>query len=157
MRYCTVEDVIQLTGVTADKMGIDEEETGYTVEEVIEKWIEYASALIDDYTQNPITENQLNTESSAFRIKKLVYEDVAARIVGNRIALRESYKNYAVLKIDDWTLGNIPSSIFTDNEKEDLNKFKEEEDIEKTKLGFMAVTGVKPERNVLYHGINYKS
>ena len=154
MKYCTVQDVIDLTGVTADKMGIDEEETELNAEEIIDKWIEYASALIDDYTQNPITPKQLELEDSRIRIKKLVYEDVATRIVGNRIALREAYKNYAVLKIDDWSVGSIPSDIFTDNEKEDLSRFKEEETQEQSRIGIITVTGPKTlNHGELYHGI----
>ena len=141
--YCTVDDVIQLTGVTNDKMGIDEEEDNYTLEDVILKWIRFASSLIDEYTQNPLTEEQLLSDARIHVVKRNVYEDVSARIVANRIALREAFKNYAVIKKDDWTLGNINTDIFTDNEKKDLDQFKEEESVDKSTVGVMAVTGRK--------------
>lgn len=140
--YCTIDDVIQLTAVTEDKMGIDEDDN-YTLEDVIEKWITFASALIDDYTQNPISEEQLYSNNKFIVIKKNVYCDVCARIVANRIALREAFKNYAVLKKDDWSIGSINSDIFTDNEKKDLDQFKQEETEERTTIGVMAVTGRK--------------
>lgn len=159
MDYCTITDVIQTTGVTSDKMGIDEDDD-YTLEDVITKWITFASALIDDYTQNPITESQLETGSQLVETKRNVYCDVCSRIVGNRIALREAYKNYAVIKKDDWTIGNIPSDIFTDNEKNDLDHYKNEESIEKTVIGITAVTGKHPRLHCMRcnHGtsINYR-
>lgn len=140
MDYCTITDVIQLTGVTCDKMGIDEDDD-YTLEDVISKWITFASALIDDYTENPITQAQIDSNSNLVQTKINVYTDVCSRIVANRIALREAYKNYAVIKKDDWSIGNIPSDIFTDNEKEDLDYYKNEEITEKTVIGVTAVTG----------------
>lgn len=141
MKYCTVNDVLQLTAVTADKMGIDEDDP-YTLEDLIDKWIEYASALVDNYTDNPIREDDLiNNPSDVTKTKKLVYEDVTSRIVANRIALRESFKNYAVIDKDDWTIGNVPNNVFTDNEKMDLSDYKAEEAQNKIILGFGAVTG----------------
>ena len=142
--YCTIDDVLQLTGVTEDKMGIDEDDN-YTLEEVITKWITFASALIDEYTGNPLTQEQYEAEEPTrqVEIRKNVYCDVCARIVANRVALREAYKNYAVIKKDDWSLGSINSDVFTDNEKADLDQFKNDEITTKTIIGISAVTGRK--------------
>lgn len=138
--YCTFEDVIQLTGVTEDKMGIDEEDN-YTLKEVIEKWIIFASALIDEYTQNPLTTEQLATGIRAIKIKQNVYCDVCARIVANRVALREAYKNYAVIRKDDWSLGSVKSDIFTDSEKADLDQYRNDELTGQTIIGISTIKG----------------
>ena len=142
--YCNVDDVLHLTAVTEDKMGIDEEDD-YTLEDVVNKWITFASSLIDEYTGNPLTIEQLNDENPSrhIEIKRNVYCDVCARIVANRVALREAYKNYAVLKKDDWSIGSIRSDIFTDSEKADLDQFKQDEIQTRTIIGISAVTGRK--------------
>ena len=113
------------------------------ISDVISKWISFASSLIDEYTGNPLTEEQLTMiePPRAVLIRRNVYCDVCTRIVANRVALREAYKNYAVIKKDDWTIASVKSDIFTDSEKADLDQFKEEETTGKTVIGISAVTG----------------
>ena len=136
--YCTIDDVIDITQTTAEKMGIDSEKYPDKLEQVLTKWIKYASALIDDYTCSPLTELDIEEETT----KKLVYEDVCSRIVANRCALSEAYKNYAVITMEDWNLGRIPENIFNDDLKKALNKYKIEEEGEKaSNIGMYVVTG----------------
>lgn len=136
--YCTIDDVIDITQTTAEKMGIDSEKYPDKLEQVLTKWIKYASALIDDYTCSPLTEIDIEDETT----KKLVYEDVCSRIVANRCALSEAYKNYAVITMEDWNLGRIPENIFNDDLKKALNKYKIEEEGEKaSNIGMYVVTG----------------
>ena len=140
--YCNIDDVLQLTGVTEDKMGIDEDDD-YTLRDILGKWIMFASALIDEYTGNPISETDfIDPEPPRnVQIRKNVYCDVCTRIVANRVALREAYKNYAVIKKDDWTIASVKSDIFTDSEKADLDPYKEEQTTSNTIIGISAVTG----------------
>lgn len=135
--YCSVEDVIHITRTNADKMGINADENPDELEKVIGRWIQYASALINDYTRSPLTDNDIENETT----KKLIYEDVCSRIVANRCALSEAYKNYAVVTIDDWDLGKIPENIFSDDLKRTLDNYKLDEVAEQREIGVTVVTG----------------
>lgn len=135
--YCSVDDVLHITRTTANKMGINEKENPDELDTIITRWIKYASALINDYTRSPLTEYDIEEETT----KKLIYEDVCSRIVANRIALSEAYKNYAVITNDDWSLGKIPENIFGDDLKDALSSYKLDEVAETREIGITVVTG----------------
>ena len=136
--YCTIQEVIRITHTTPEKMGINEEENPTEFEDTLTQWIRYASALIDDYTENPLTAEDIANETT----KKVVYEDVASRIVANRCALSEAYKNYSVVQIDDWDNGKLPSDIFNNNLKDLLKKYKVDKEVETaSNIGMYVVTG----------------
>ena len=138
--YCKVQDVINITRTNPEKMGITETETEDVQEEfnnILCRWIQYATALIDDYTRSPLT----NTDFEYDTTKKLIYEDVCSRIVANRISLSEAHKNYAVLTVDDWQLGRIPENVFGDDLKSLLNRYKQEEEGIKASVGVSVVSG----------------
>lgn len=138
--YCSISDVISITRTTPEKMGItgeDSETVQTEFETIVNRWIQYATALINDYTLSPLVEEDILEDTT----KKLIYEDVCSRIVANRIALSEAYKNYAVLNVDDWQLGRIPENIFGDDLKKALNQYKMEEAGNKARIGITVVTG----------------
>lgn len=137
MLYCTTDDVIGITRTTPEKMGIDETENPNEFTEILTRWIQYATALINDYTKSPLTSNDIENDTT----KKLIYEDVCSRIVANRCSLSEAYKNYAVLTVEDWNLGKIPENIFGDDLKSNLDTFKKEEESEASTIGVYVVTG----------------
>ena len=135
--YCSVDDVIHITRTNAEKMGIDEEANPDELNNVITRWIQYASALINDYTRSPLTEADTENDTT----KKLIYEDVCSRIVANRISLSEAHKNYAVVTIDDWNIGKLPENIFSDDLKRALDNYKLDEVAEQREIGVTVVTG----------------
>lgn len=137
MVYCTIDDVISITRTNPEKMGIQSNEAETEFETILNRWIQYATALIDDYTRSPLTDTDITEETT----RKLIYEDVCARIVANRIALSEAYKNYAVLTVDDWQLNKIPSNVFSDDLKSLLDKYKREEEGTATNINITVVTG----------------
>ena len=139
--YCKIQDVINITRTNPDKMGITETETEDVQEEfnnILCRWIQYATALIDDYTRSPLTSTDFECDTT----KKLIYEDVCSRIVANRISLSEAHKNYAVITVDDWQLGRIPENVFGDDLKSLLNKYKQEEEGIKASVGVSVISGV---------------
>lgn len=140
VEYCSIKDVISITRTNPEKMGITgttEEEITTEFETVIQRWIQYATALINDYTRSPLTPLDIEEDTT----KKLIYEDVCSRIVANRIAMSEAYKNYAVLNVEDWQLGRIPENIFDDSLKNALDQYKKEEEGVKSRVGITVVTG----------------
>lgn len=139
MEYCSIQDVISITRTNPEKMGIkgDTEEANDEFTQTLTRWIQYATALINDYTRSPLSEQDILEDTT----KKLIYEDVCSRIVANRIAMSEAYKNYSVLNVEDWQLGKIPENIFDASLQRALDQYKKEEEGMKSRIGITVVTG----------------
>ena len=136
--YCTVQDVINITRTSPEKIGITEsDDAEEEFNNIICRWIQYATALINNYTRSPLTSTDIEFDTT----RKLIYEDVCTRIVANRIALSEAYKNYAVLTVDNWELGKIPENIFGNDLKGLLDKYKLEEESIKSRVDVGVITG----------------
>ena len=113
IKYCTINDVKNISRVTHKKLGLDKEKDKDKLDEILDDWILEATALINDYTQNPLT----TEEHEAQGTKYYVYKNLSSRIVANMCALSAAYKSHSVVKVNDWTIKTVPSSIFpTDRE-----------------------------------------
>lgn len=135
--YCTIEDVKDISRVTHAKLGLDKEKENEKLDQILEKWILEASALINDYTKNPLTEEELKTEGT----KYYLYRNISSRIVANMCALSAAYKSHSVVKINDWTIRTIPSEIFPNTMKEELNNYKNETTGTSLSFGILTVKG----------------
>lgn len=132
--YCTIDDVKNISRVTPNKLGLDKEKQPTKLDEILSKWILEASALINDYTNNPLTTNEYEAEGT----KYYVYRNVSSRIVANMCALASAYKSHSVVKVNDWTIRTVPSEIFPKTMKEELTNYKNE--TTGTSLGFGILT-----------------
>lgn len=135
--YCTTEDVKDISRVTHKKIGLDKETQADKLDEILEKWILEASALINDYTSNPLTEEELEAEGT----KYYLYRNVSSRIVANMCALAAAYKSHSVVKVNDWTIRTVPSEIFPLAMKEELDNYKSQTSGTSLGFGILAVTG----------------
>ncbi|WP_323736273.1 hypothetical protein PXD04_10380 [Methanosphaera sp. ISO3-F5] len=135
--YCTVEDVKDISRVTHKKIGLDKATQPEKLDEILSKWILEATALINDYTNNPLT----SEEYTAQETKYYVYRNVASRIVANMCALAAAYKSHSVVKINDWTIGTIPSEIFPLKIKQELDNYKSESTGNSLGFGILTVKG----------------
>ena len=136
IKYCSIDDVKNLSRVTTNKLGLEKTETE-KLDTILTDWIEEASALIDDYTENPLTADEVNNKTT----KYYVYKNVATRIVANMCALSAAYKSFSVVKVNDWTIRTVPSEIFPDMMKAELSGYKTETTGTSTKFGILTVTG----------------
>jgi len=118
--YCTVEDVKDISRVTHKKIGLDKETEFDKLDTILNKWILEATALINDYTKNPLTETEQQEEGT----KYYLYKNVSSRIVANMCVLAATYKSHSVVKVNDWTIRTVPSEIFPTSMKEELNNYK---------------------------------
>jgi len=135
--YCTIEDVKDISRVTNRKIGLDKEKDNGKLDTILEKWILEASALINDYTGNPLT----TTEAEEQGTKYYLYRNVSSRIVANMCALAAAYKSHSVVKVNDWTIRTVPSEIFPVSMKEELGNYKTESSVSRLGFGILAVTG----------------
>ena len=131
--YCSIEDVKDISRVKPNKLGLAEDaET--QLDNILEKWILEASALIDNYTQSPLTDDDVNNTTT----KYYVYKSVSSRIVANMCALSSVYKSHNVVKVNDWSTTLIDNNIFTNGLKGELANYKEETTM--SSGGFNALT-----------------
>lgn len=135
--YCTVEDVKDISRVTHKKLGLDKSIEYEKLDEILEKWILEASALINDYTGNPLTAEELEEEST----KYYLYRNISSRIVANMCALAAAYKSHSVVKVNDWTIRTVPSEVFPVAMKEELNNYKSETTGTSKGFGILTVKG----------------
>lgn len=135
--YCTIDDVKDISRVTHKKLGLDKETEYEKLDQILEQWILQASALINDYTKNPLTEQDIQQENT----KYYVYKNVSSRIVTNMCALSSAHKSFSVVKVNDWTIKTVPSEIFPTNMKGELNNYKNETTNSSTNFGILTVKG----------------
>ena len=135
--YCTIDDVKDISRVTHKKLGLDKATEENKLDEILSKWILEASALINDYTSNPLTQE----EYEAMGTKYYVYRNVASRIVANMCALAAAYKSHSVVKINDWTLRTVPSEIFPTEMKKELSNYQSETSGSSLGFGILTVKG----------------
>ena len=135
--YCTIEDVKDISRVTHKKLGLDKSTEFEKLDEILNKWILEASALINDYTNNPLTSKELEAEGT----KYYLYRNVSSRIVANMCALAAAYKSHSVVKINDWTIRTVPSEIFPQAMKDELGNYKNENTGNSLGFGILTVKG----------------
>lgn len=135
--YCTVEDVKDISRVTHNKLGLNKETEFDKLDQILEKWILEASALINDYTNNPLTLKELEAEGT----KYYLYRNVSSRIVANMCALSAAYKSHSVVKVNDWTIRTVPSEIFPTQMKEELDNYRTETSGNSLGFGILTVKG----------------
>lgn len=134
--YCTTTDVKNLSRVTPNKIGLDKTEADQ-LETILQEWILQASALINDYTNNPLTTEDTNTQTT----KYYVYKNIATRIVANMCALSAAYKSHSVVKVNDWTITTVPSEVFPVAMRNELDNYKAETSNNSTGFGILTVKG----------------
>lgn len=137
MPYCTIEDVKDISRVTHKKLGLDKTKEPEKLDEILSKWILEASALINDYTNSPLTTEELEAEGT----KYYLYKNVSSRIVANMCALASAYKSHSVVKINDWTLRTVPSEVFPVNMKKELDNYKNVNSGSSRGFGILTVKG----------------
>lgn len=134
--YCTIDDVKNLSRVTPNKLGLEKTEIE-KLDNILTDWILEASALIDDYTENPLS----TVDAEQHSTKYYVYKNLSTRIVANMCALSAAYKSHSVVKVNDWTIKTVPSEIFPVVMKEELDNYKATTSGTSTRFGILTVTG----------------
>lgn len=134
--YCNIDDVKNISRVTPNKLGLAKEETN-TLDTILTEWILEASALINDYTNNPLTSEDTEQQTT----KYYVYRNVSSRIVANMCALAAAYKSHSVVKVNDWTISTVPSEVFPVTMKNELGNYKAETTNNSTNFGVLTIKG----------------
>lgn len=128
--YCTSEKVITTSKIKPSQFGLDnEDDLIFHVEE----WIEQAESVIDDYCNRTF-------EEPVPPVISLACEEIVQNIIANRRVRQEG----AYIKVNDWSVKTVPTSILTDDIKELLNPYTIKERIHRNnRLTLFAITGKK--------------
>ena len=68
-------------------------------------------------------------------------KNVCLRLTSNMVSLAIQRRDNPIIKVNDWTIQNVSSDIFTDDLKEDLRPFIKDSSNDYSKIDFFAITG----------------
>ena len=108
--WVTVDEVVKFHGLKQQHLNIKDDTALF--EETISKWIIQSEDLIKHYTHNQF----VNGVPDAVK-------NVCLRLVSNMCTLAVLKRETPIIKVNDWTMKAVPSDIFTDDLKEDLEPF----------------------------------
>ena len=57
------------------------------------------------------------------------------------VSLAVQKRDSPIIKVNDWTIQNVPSDIFTDDLKDDLKPFIKDSSNEPNSIGVLTITG----------------
>ena len=128
--WISVDDVINFHGLKPKHLNLEKEDTE-KLETIVSDWILQAQDLINMYTNRNYTDE---TVRDAIR-------NVCLRLTSNMVSLAIQKRDSPIIKVNDWTIQNVPSNIFTDDLREDLRPFVKDSSTEPDSIGVLAITG----------------
>ena len=131
--WISVDQVIAFHGLKPQHLNISktDEHASDKLEEIITDWIEQSQDLINVYT------NRHYTSTTA----RPAVKNVCLRLTSNMVSLAIQKRDSPIIKVNDWTIQNVPSDIFTDELKDDLKPFIKDASSEPNAIGVYAITG----------------
>jgi len=128
--WISVDDVIHFHGLKPKHLNLEKDDT-VKLEEIVSDWIIQAQDLINTYTNRNYTDETV----------KPSVQNVCIRLTSNMVSLAIQKRDSPIIKVNDWTITNVPSDIFTDDLKEDLKPFIKDSSTEPDAIGVLAITG----------------
>ena len=129
--WISVDDVIHFHGLKPQHLNLSKDDTT-TLEEILSDWILQSESLIKTYCHIKSIED--TDVSDAMK-------NVCLRLTSNMVSLAIQKRDNPIIKVNDWTIQQVSSDIFTDDLKEDLRPFIVDSSNDPGKLGFFAITG----------------
>ena len=131
--WISVNNVIAFHGLKPQHLNIAKTDTDADTKlsAIITDWIIQAQDLINVYT------NRNYTSSTA----RPAVKNVCLRLTSNMVSLAIQKRDSPIIKVNDWTIQNVPSDIFTDELKDDLKPFVKDATNEPNTIGVLAITG----------------
>ena len=128
--WISVDDVINFTGLKPKHLNLEKDDTT-GLNNIVSDWINQSQDLINMYTNRNYTDDNVR---DAIR-------NICLRLTSNMVSLAIQKRDNPIIKVNDWTIQNVPSNIFTDDLKEDLRPFVKDSSTEPDSIGVLAITG----------------
>ena len=131
--WISVAQVINFHGLKPTHLNIkkDDAEADDKLNSIITDWIIQSQDLINAYTNRKYTSETVRPS----------VQNVCLRLTSNMVSLAIQKRDSPIIKVNDWTIQNVPSDIFTDDLKEDLKPFIKDSSTEPNSIGILAITG----------------
>lgn len=128
--WITVDSVINFNGLKPKHLNLEKDDT-VKLEEIVTEWISQAEDLIKAYTNRNYTDETVRP----------AVQNICLRLVANMVTVAIQKRDNPIIKVNDWTIQNAPSDIFTDDLKRDLKPFVNDATTEPNSIGVYAITG----------------
>ena len=131
--WISATDVINFNGLKPQHLNISktDEHADEKLAEIINTWIIQSQDLINAYTNRNYTSETVRP----------AIQNVCLRLTSNMVSLAIQKRDNPIIKVNDWTVANVPSDVFTTELKNDLKPFIKDSSTEPNSIGFIAITG----------------
>ena len=131
--WISVDKVIAFHGLKPQHLNIKKDDTDADakLEAILTDWILQSQDLINVYTNRQYTSSTVRP----------AIQNVCLRLTSNMVSLAIQKRDNPIIKVNDWTIQNVPSDIFTDELKVDLKPFIKDSTNEPDSIGVYAITG----------------
>ena len=130
MMWISVDDVINFHGLKPKHLNLEKDDTE-KLEEIVSDWILQAQDLINVYTNRNYTDETVRD----------AVKNVCLRLTSNMVSLAIQKRDSPIIKVNDWTIQNVSSDIFTEELRHDLKPFIKDSSNDKDSIGVYAITG----------------
>ena len=128
--WISVDDVINFHGLKPKHLNLERDDTE-KLEEIVSDWILQSQDLINVYTNRNYTDATVRD----------AVKNICLRLTSNMVSLAIQKRDSPIIKVNDWTIQNVSSDIFTDELKHDLKPFIKDSSNDKDSIGILAITG----------------
>jgi hypothetical protein len=128
--WISVDEVINFHGLKPKHLNLEKDDT-VKLEEIVSDWILQSQDLINSYTNRHYTDENVRD----------AVKNVCLRLTSNMASLAIQKRDSPIIKVNDWTIQNVSSDIFTEELKDDLKPFIKDSSTEPNSIGVLAITG----------------
>ena len=128
--WISVDDVINFHGLKPKHLNLEKDDTE-KLEEIVSDWILQSQDLINVYTNRNYTDDTVRE----------AVKNICLRLTSNMVSLAIQKRDSPIIKVNDWTIANVPSNIFPDDLKDDLKPFIKDSSNDRNSIGVLAITG----------------
>lgn len=128
--WISVDKIINFTGVKPKHLNLEKDDDS-KLEEIIGDWILQSQDLINMYTNRNYTDDNVRP----------AIQNICTRLTSNMVTLAIQRRDSPIVKVNDWTINNVPSDIFTDDLKNDLKPYIKDSSNDRDSIGILAITG----------------
>ena len=131
--WISVDQVIAFHGLKPQHLNISKNDTDADekLSAIITDWILQSQDLINVYTNRAYTSTTVRP----------AVQNVCLRLTSNMVSLAIQKRDSPIIKVNDWTIQNVPSDIFTDELRDDLKPFIKDSTNEPNAIGVLTITG----------------
>ena len=129
--WISTDQVIHFSGLKPQHLNLDKTDD-YTLHSILADWIKQSQSLILTYCHIK-TMNCLAVSDAM--------KNVCLRLTSNMVSLAIQRRDNPIIKVNDWTIQQVSSDIFTEDLKADLEPFVHDSGNSPGLVGVLAITG----------------